>query len=92
MPNFFLILGAFSLLATAEAADRARDIERDLNIVVQQMRLLVEKDIKLLLKDLDPKAQGEFEAKVSQLKTSAGQLDRQFAAKIPSSLKPKESP
>lgn len=69
--------------------DASRRIERDLNITVSQLQLLIDKDVASLMQDLSKPEQAQFEADVFEIKQATAKLSRQFATsgRLPSGNK-----
>lgn len=79
--KLFLILALLTTSAFAARDEQAVRIERDLSVMVSQLKLLLEKKTDVLLETLDKSERNKFEKDVLTIKNEIENLSRQFATK-----------
>lgn len=89
--KIFIALLLFSQISFAGRDDQALRIEKDINVMISQLQLLLDKDPEQLLLPLRSNERDQFEEDILKLKVELEKISRRFAdqGRIPSGKKAK---
>lgn len=89
--KIFIALLLFSQISFAGRDDQAIRIERDINVMISQLQLLLDKDPEQLLQPMKSKDRDQFEEDILKLKVELEKVSRRFAdqGRIPNGKKEK---